>query len=67
MHTTQGIITSFQETNYQVNDEKLFNYNYKYSDSSDSTYFGNFLEFEGFYSIAQDVEVQYLINKSIIL
>ena len=64
LHTTQGIITSFQETNYQENDDKLFSYNYKYLDSLDSTYFGTFLEFEGYYSIGQDVEVQYLINKS---
>ena len=46
MISDQAIITGFQETKYSVNDNPLFNYNYKYSDSSDSSYFGNFLEFE---------------------
>lgn len=58
--TTQGIITGFQETKYAVNDNPLFNYNYRYADPSEVIYFGNFLEFEGQYSIGQPVDIEYL-------
>jgi len=59
---TQGIITGFQETEYTTNDKPLFSYNYRYSDASESIYFGNFLEFEGQYSIGQPVDIEYLIK-----
>jgi hypothetical protein len=57
---TQGIITGFQETEYAVNDNPLFSYNYRYNDHSDNTYFGNFMEFEGEYSLGQSVDIEYL-------
>ncbi len=57
---TQAVITGFQETRYEVNDVPLFNYNYRYSDGSDSTYSGNLLEFEEALSIGQEVEIAYL-------
>lgn len=59
---TQGIITGFQETEYAVNDDPLFSYNYRYSDQEENIYFGSFMEFEGHYSIGQSVEIEYLIN-----
>jgi len=57
---TQGVITGFQETKYSVNENPLFNYNYRYSDQTENIHSGNFMEFEGIYSIGQSIDIEYI-------
>jgi hypothetical protein len=57
---TTGTISGSQETRYSVNDEPLFNYNYRYYDQAENIHEGDFLEFEGQYSMGQAIEIKYL-------
>lgn len=57
---TTGKISGSQETRYSVNDAPLFNYNYRYYDQAENIHEGNFLEFEGQYSMGEDIEIKYL-------
>ena len=58
--TTSGIITSLNETQYNVNENTLFEYRYRYFDREQIQYYGFFLEYAKAYEPGQEIRIEYL-------
>jgi hypothetical protein len=59
---TSGVITSYNETQYTVNESSLYEYRYRYYDQAKIPYSGFFLEYANSYQPGQEINIEYLKN-----
>ena len=59
---TKAFITAIIETPYTVNDNPLFEYQYRYSANRLTSGTGSFLEFADTYESGQEIQIEYLAD-----
>ncbi len=60
--TASAVITEFQETQYTIDENPLFEYHYRYSVAGMEPNSGSFLEYAGSYRTGQEIQIEYLIK-----